>query len=305
MRRLGQVDRLVTVARLIANADDFGLTAGVNRAILELHGAGVLTSATLMAGAAASEDAIRQALAQPSLGVGCHVVLVDGKPLLAQEHEIPHLAEAATGRLRPTLGRFLRWLAGLEDRTTARQRGEQIEAEALAQIRHLQQQGIRLTHLDAHKHVHMFPPVLRAVARAAHQAGIACIRNPFEPRWSIAATPEAAWLRRFEVSVLRHLESRFQAIVAEAGLTTTSGALGIAVTGSLTRQTVQRLVAALPSEGVYELVTHPGYSDADLARVRTRLLESREVEREALGALDGTDTELISFAALPQAHPAQ
>ena len=63
------------------NADDFGLTAGVNRAVVELHQAGVLTSATLMARAAATDEAIALGLANPTLGVGCHVVLVDGEPV--------------------------------------------------------------------------------------------------------------------------------------------------------------------------------------------------------------------------------
>ena len=80
------------------NADDFGLTAGVNRAILELHAAGVLTSTTLMAQAAATEEAIALALAMPTLGVGCHVVLVDGEPVLPA-HEIPSLVDARDGTL--------------------------------------------------------------------------------------------------------------------------------------------------------------------------------------------------------------
>src|SRR5581483_2268442 len=95
--------------RLIVNADDFGLTCGVNRAILELHRAGVLTSATLMARAAATDEAIELAKATPSLGVGCHVVLVDGEPMQAAA-QIPSLADTETGRLRPTLGAFVKAL---------------------------------------------------------------------------------------------------------------------------------------------------------------------------------------------------
>ena len=64
--------------RLIINADDFGLTSGVNRAIVEAHGHGVVTSATLMANAPAFSEAVQLAEASPRLGVGCHVVLVDG-----------------------------------------------------------------------------------------------------------------------------------------------------------------------------------------------------------------------------------
>ena len=101
------------MGRLILNADDFGLTGGVNRAVIELHRAGVLTSATLMACAAAAEEAIELTRATPTLGVGCHVVLVDGEPMRRPST----LVEARTGRFHPTLGAFLvRLLLGAHPR---------------------------------------------------------------------------------------------------------------------------------------------------------------------------------------------
>ncbi|HEY0163191.1 MAG TPA: ChbG/HpnK family deacetylase, partial [Edaphobacter sp.] len=72
--------RTLMPARLIINADDFGLTPGINRSILELHRAGVLTSATLMATGPAFDEAVAIASSTPTLGVGCHVVLTDGVP---------------------------------------------------------------------------------------------------------------------------------------------------------------------------------------------------------------------------------
>src|ERR1035441_6046896 len=90
---------------LIVNADDFGLTPGVNRAIVELHRAGLLTSATLMARAPATEEAIEIARTTPSLSVGCHVVLVDGEPILSPLDEIPNLAGRRDGRFAPSLDR--------------------------------------------------------------------------------------------------------------------------------------------------------------------------------------------------------
>jgi predicted glycoside hydrolase/deacetylase ChbG (UPF0249 family) len=88
------------VSRLIINADDFGLTYGVNRAVAELHRAGLLSSATLMANAPATTEAIEIARATPSLGVGCHVVLLDGEPLLSPSRDLPHLAHPTTRQLR-------------------------------------------------------------------------------------------------------------------------------------------------------------------------------------------------------------
>ncbi|HUV97560.1 MAG TPA: ChbG/HpnK family deacetylase, partial [Acidobacteriaceae bacterium] len=153
------------MSRLIVNADDFGMTAGVNRSILELHEAGALTSTTLMARATSTEEAIGIARATPELGVGCHIVLVDGNPVLAAE-KIPSLVDRRTGCFYPTLWTFLGRLL------TGRIRSHEIQAEAEAQIVLLQANGLALTHVDTHKHVHMFPAVLRPVLSAAAKQGI-------------------------------------------------------------------------------------------------------------------------------------
>ncbi|MGA3049438.1 MAG: ChbG/HpnK family deacetylase [Terracidiphilus sp.] len=284
--------------RLIVNADDFGLTRGVNRAIAELHRQRVLTSATLMANASATDDAIEIALAVPSMGVGCHVVLVDGEPVLSAGRDIPHLADASTGRFRPSLSSFLLWLHGPRSRfASSAVHAAEIEAEAATQIASLQNRGLRLTHIDTHKHVHMFPSVLRPILRAARAAGISVVRNPFEPAWSLHATSRAPWLRRKQVAFLGSLEPTFRRIVAEEGFTTTDGAIGVLATGTLDPATVQSLVRQLPP-GTWELVAHPGYNDADLAQTSTRLMESRETERKALLALrQFPEIELTSFAA--------
>jgi chitin disaccharide deacetylase len=279
------------VNHLIINADDFGLTAGVNRAILELHKAGVLTSTTLMAKAAATEEAIELARSTPSLGVGCHVVLVDGEPVLPAR-DLPTLVDQRTGRFQRTLGPFLQRLL------TGRIRNSEIEAEAAAQIARLQSKGVALTHIDTHKHSHMFPGVLRPVLRAAGGAGIRAVRNPFEPAWSLRATPGAPWLRRTEVNLLRLLEPTFRRIVAAEGFATTDGAIGVLATGTLDAATVASLLRSMPG-GTWELVSHPGYNDADLAQAHTRLRASRETERKALQTLKQfPNLHLISFAGL-------
>lgn len=279
------------MSRLIINADDFGLTAGVNRAIAELHSANALTSTTLMARAAATEEAIEMARSTPTLGVGCHVVLVDGDPVLPTE-ELPTLVDPRTGRFQPTLGAFLKRLL------TGRIRSAEIEAEAGAQIARLQARSVALTHIDTHKHVHMFPQVLRPVLRAAQKAGIRAVRNPFEAAWSLRATNGAPWLRRTEVRLLRWLEPAFRRIAAKEGFATTDGAIGVLATGTLDAATVSSLLRKLPS-GTWELVSHPGYNDADLAQAHTRLLASREIERQALHAIkEFPELELISFAGL-------
>lgn len=291
LRPSTSIDKLGSVSRLIVNADDFGLTPGVNRAIIELHRAGALTSTTLMAKATATEEAIELALANPSLGVGCHVVLVDGEPTLPP-CDIPTLVDKETGCFPPKLTTVLaRLFAG-------RIRRSEIEAEATAQIALLQSRGLRLTHIDTHKHTHMFPAVLRPVLRAARRAGIHCVRNPFEPEWAVRATPRASWMRIGEVILLRQLGPFFRRLIAQEGFTTTDGTIAVAGTGVLDADMVRTLVAQLPA-GTWELVTHPGYNDADLAKIRTRLRVSRDIERNALQSISSfPDLDLVSFAAL-------
>src|ERR1035441_4484324 len=131
---------------LIVNADDFGLTPGVNRAIVELHRAGLLTSATLMARAPATEEAIEIARTTPSLSVGCHVVLVDGEPILSPLDEIPNLAGRRDGRFAPSLASFLWQLS--REAIFSGALAREIEAETAAQIRLLQSNGVLLTHVD-------------------------------------------------------------------------------------------------------------------------------------------------------------
>ena len=283
------------MSQVLVNADDFGLTSGVNRAIAELHKAGLVTSTTLMARAGATDEAIATARATPSLGVGCHVVLVDGEPVLPPQ-QIPSLIDAKTGQFLPTLTQFLlRLLAG-------RMPAAEIEAEAGAQIGLLKARGLRLTHVDTHKHTHMFPAVLRPVLRAARAAGVTAVRNPFEPVWAIRATPRAPWMRQAEESALRWFEPAIRRLIAQEGFVTTDGTIGVLATGTLDAASLSSLLQSLllrVPEGTWELVTHPGYNDAGLNKVRTRLRASRELEMAALRVIEGfPQIELVSFAAL-------
>lgn len=273
------------------NADDFGLTSGVNRAIVELSRRGNLTSATLMAMTKASPDAVSLVRKLTRLGVGCHIVLVDGKSVLPPS-ELPTLVNRATGRFRSTLGKFVR------DLFLGRIRPAEIEIEAEAQIARLQAWGLSITHVDTHKHTHMFPGVLGPVLAAAAKRRIRAIRNPFEPSWSLAATSDTPALRRTQVHILNRFQPAFRRLVDEVGLVTTDGAIGVLATGTLDTATLASLLRAMP-DGTWELVTHPGYHDADLASAGTRLLTSREVEyKTLLSTTFPPEIELIQFSDL-------
>jgi len=285
------------VRRLIVNADDFGLTSGVNRAIVEGNRSGIVTSATLMANEKATESAIDLAKAQPSLKTGCHVVLIDGVPLVANLQSLTN----GSPRFRTSLKQFA--LAAVRGQIAA----DEIQREVEAQIRKIQSRGISLTHLDSHKHTHMFPHVLRPLLRAAKACGIRAVRNPFEPlrSWSTAMVlgSPGLWLRSAGVMTFQMFATEFRRAVREEGIVTTDGTVGIAVTGMLDQQRLLRVLEALP-DGTWELVCHPGYSDSDLQAAGTRLTESREIELSALTsaetkkALAHRQIDLISYADL-------
>ncbi len=262
--------------RLIINADDFGLTPGVNRAIVEAHTHGAVTSATLMANGPAFQEAAQLAQAMPHLSVGCHVVLADGSPLLTAS-QIPSLVEPRDGsHFRDGLGRFaFRSLAGRLDPS-------QVESEATAQIRKLQAAGISVSHFDTHKHTHIFPQVLQPLLRVATACGVRALRNPFEPvRFSQLTERTTSWKRWFAVKALHSLADKFRQAVKQAGLITPDGTLGIVATGALDEQLFRSLMEDVP-DGTWEFVCHPGYDDAPLESVGTRLRQSRVKELEIL-----------------------
>ena len=288
--------------RLIVNADDFGFTTGVNRAIVEAHTRGIVTSSTLMATGRALEDAARLAKTVPNLSVGCHVVLIDGEPVL-DPGQLPSLATTHSGHpaFRDGLKSFAaRALAG-------GLHADEIEAEAAAQIRKLQSAGINVSHVDTHKHAHLFPAVLRPLLRAARACGIKAVRNPFGPRKPLRSAElmmrPNLWTRYAEVRILRPLAAKFSGIARREGFQTPDGTLGIVVTGALDEKLFRAIAAAIP-EGTWEFVCHPGYNDDNLKSAGTRLRESRETELrvltmpEARNLLLDQGIELISYRGL-------
>jgi predicted glycoside hydrolase/deacetylase ChbG (UPF0249 family) len=281
------------VRKLIVNADDFGLTAGVNRAIIETHIGGVVSAATLMANGAAFDDAATAARSAANLSVGCHVVLVDGKPVSPPDAVDTLLAirSAEPDKFYSSLSAFAaRAMLGGFDR-------DQLVAEVTAQIRKIQSTGLQVTHLDTHKHAHVFPEIFGALLRAARICGVPAIRNPFVPVKAMHARQfkgkRDLWKRYGQVRMLHTFSGQFLQRTKRAGLITPDGVVGVIETGSVESSgyssLLRQTLASLPA-GTWELVCHPGYNDADLRAASTRLLDSREEERRLL-----TSPELRQF----------
>jgi chitin disaccharide deacetylase len=277
------------VRQLIVNADDFGMTAGVDRAIIETHNSGVVSSATLMATGAAFDDAVAAATSAPNLSVGCHVVLVDGAPVSLPDTIDTLLAirSAEPNKFFSSLSAFAaRAMLGGFDQ-------DQLVTEITAQIRKIQNAGLYVTHLDTHKHAHIFPEITTALLRAARICEVRAVRNPFIPVKAMKAKQfkgkSSLWKRYGQVRMLHTFSRQFLQRTKRAGVLTPDGVVGVVETGTPDFDLLRESLSALP-EGTWELVCHPGYVDADLLAAGTRLQESRDEERRML-----TSPELKTF----------
>ena len=247
---------------LVINADDFGFAPGVNRGIVEAHEAGTLSSASMMVNTPAFADAAALARERvPRLGVGLHLNLLSGVPLA----NVPSLTDPRTGTFR-SLGLLARRaLTGLVNASDVRR-------ECDAQLGALAAQGIRITHLDSHRHTHALPGVLPAVLASAHAAGVHMVRRPLDrlvARDPVASakmlTLHGAW-RTALLGVAR---------ADRAVLARSPNFRGIALQGAAdVEHCLLELLDHLP-EGATEIMMHPGYDDAVLAS-----LDPYRTERE-------------------------
>ena len=278
------------------------MTRGINRAIVEASKQGIVSSTTLMATARAFDDAVQQAQNLPgNFSVGCHVILLDGLPILPPNRVSSLLQQGPNGS-SPEFRVKINDFAGAA--LTGKIKPEEVEAEATAQMRRLRDAGIQPSHFDCHKHAHMFPAVLQPLLRAGRVCGITAVRNPFGrlfpvPFDHLLRNPKM-WRRIAEVGFLRKFATNFRRQVEAFRLRTTDGSVGVVDTGSLDLKSFLMIIETLP-EGTWEFVCHPGYNDAELDQVRTRLRQSRETELAVLTSPEARDTlrrraiQLISY----------
>lgn len=236
---------------LIVNADDFGFTRDVNLGIVHACREGILTAATLMATGAAFEHAVELARETPNLDLGVHLVLVGGQ---GYPETVAQLIRAiALGRIR-------------------------IYDELARQVRKVLDAGVQPTHLDTHKHTHLLPPVLDAVARVAEEFRIAWVRRPFDLPLNGHGVP---WKARLANRGFGFVRRRFHGVLTSRGCLTTDHFAGFQMTGRYDAAELAALIRSLP-EGVTEFMCHPGFCTDELRATRTRLKESRRRELDAL-----------------------
>lgn len=265
---------------LIVNADDLGWSDGVNRGIANAHRKGIVTSTSLLANGRAFTSALQVATENPRMGVGVHLNLSDGPPTAPVEdvrglvNAQDHFEGSPENLLLRIAGRGLPLAA--------------VEREWDAQIRKVRDAGITPTHVDGHKHVQMLPGLFEIALRLAKKHGIRAIRVSHEES-KLRALLSSGGEQKTGVVLKQGIQARGLKLLARdaremadhAGIVATDYFCGIAQTGALTRDGVEKLLKNLP-EGTTELMCHPGYSDEDLKRSSTRLQESRQTELEIL-----------------------
>ena len=226
--------------RLIVTADDFGISMAVNAAVEGAHRNGILSAASLMVAGEAASDAVARAKAMSGLGVGLHLVLVDGKPVLPPER-LPALVDRR--------GQFpndpVRLGIKLQFSATARR---QAEAEMRAQFDAFRATGLPLDHVNAHHHFHFHPAVRDLLLRLAPEYRVRAIRVPREAGFSML-TPFALALRR------RLVRDR---------IAHNDWQIGIRDTGRMDKAALARHLASLP-EGVTEIYSHPAIGNDEYA----------------------------------------
>jgi chitin disaccharide deacetylase len=225
------------------------LALPVNEAIVEAHRKGILTTASLMTGAPFSQDAVERARRHPSLRVGLHLTLVEGRST-ADPRQIPDLADA-NGVFSPHLAR-----AGFQFFFRPGIR-KQLETEIRAQFEEFHKTGFALDHANAHNHMHLHPTVMGLMLRVGKDYGLAAVRLPYEPPLRSWKASRSAMGSRLASSIflfpwiklMRHLLRR-------ARVRYNDFFFGMADSGSMTLDRVLRIVSYLP-DGVSELGFHP------------------------------------------------
>ena len=232
--------------RLIVTADDFGAAEAVNEAVERGHRDGILTAASLMVAAPGCADAVARARRTPALRVGLHLVLVEGRPFLPPEH-LPDLV-TPDGLFRTDMARM-----GADIFFTPRVR-RQLAAEIEAQFQAFADTGLKLDHVNTHKHYHLHPTIAGQILNTGRRFGMKASRAPVEPRVVLAAVdpaaaPPPAWVTEPWARLVR---ARYR----RAGIAMADQVLGLHWSGAMTPERVAGLIRHLP-DGLSELYLHP------------------------------------------------
>lgn len=242
--------------RIVVNADDFGLTKGINQGIIEAFRKGIVKSASLMSVGMAYNDAVMLIKENPGLDIGIHLCLTKERPLLKRE-EIPSLIRKDGHFLSSHLGFVLKFILGKSKRA-------EIEKEFDAQIKRPLEAGIKITHIDSHGYIHMLPKILKVVMRLAKRYDIPFIRYPCE-RLEASDTK----LSRKAIGFIINMFCILTKQNFKNGFLSTPNFYGFLYSGCLSIKEIKKILeSAVLKGGVTELVCHPGIYNSELSEYK-------------------------------------
>lgn len=278
--------------RLIVTGDDFGLSLPVNEAIEIAHTQGILTTTCLMVGAPEAANAIERARRLPGLGVGLHIVVVRGRPVLPPA-AVPDLVDGDGGFDTDLVRAGFRFFFLPRVRT-------QLAAEIRAQFEAFRDSGLVLDHVNAHNHMHLHPTVLGLILKIGGAYGLRAVRLPFEPlvraggRWGGGILPRLI-RRSFLVPWVALMKWRLRS----AGIRCNDYVFGIHDCGRMDRDRLLAVLGRLP-DGVSEVFCHPAarpWRDVDPTAERYRFEDEFNalIDPDVRAAVARSGAQLIAF----------
>ncbi len=242
-------DHRQTVRRLIVNADDFGLSAAVNAAVIRAHREGILTTASLMVNEPGWAEAVELARQNPKLGVGLHLTLLHGHATLPPD-QIPGLVNRQGEFSDSPVGAGLAYFF----RPSLR---EQLRAEIRAQLDKFQATGLKLDHVNGHLHLHLHPTIFQILMADASRAGITHLRLTRDCLSRSRRMARGRWFYRIShAAIFGLLSARARKILAAKQIRHAQITFGLLQDSLVDEAYVLKLLPELPG-GESELYAHP------------------------------------------------
>ena len=235
--------------RLIVNADDFGLSASVNAAVLRAHRNGILTTASLMVNEPGFEEAVQLAKENPQLGVGLHLTFLMGHAALPPE-KIPGLVNGRGEFSNSPIGVGLRYFF-------QRRLREQLRAEIHAQFEKFHATGLKLDHVNGHLHLHLHPTIFEILMADAETLRLTHLRLTQD---CLARSRRMSHGHRFyklsHAAIFEYLSRRARTVLAAKKINHTQITFGLLQDSRVDEEYVLKLLPELPP-GDSELYSHP------------------------------------------------
>jgi hopanoid biosynthesis associated protein HpnK len=241
--------QMAAARRLVVNADDFGLSHSVNKAVIRAHREGILTTASLMVNEPGFDEAVKLAKENPKLGVGLHLTLLHGHSALPHD-KIPGLVNAPGEFSNSPVGAGMKYFFDGD-------LVEPLRSEIHAQFDKFRSTGLVLDHVNGHLHLHLHPVIFKILMDDSEKLGIRHLRFT---RDCLARSRKLSkgylFYRVSHAAIFEWLSSRARETLRQKNIRHTQITFGLLQDGRVDEDYVLKLLPELPP-GDSELYSHP------------------------------------------------